>query len=103
MGKALPAWNVRVPLTSYGFNLNPGPFGVKEHVLVTISAASGATYNLAFAPVSIAELYFGQRMNPAVAIFFMWSVVVTGYSFAAISRQFLLYDPIYPWFVTPRF
>jgi hypothetical protein len=102
MGKALPAWNIRLPFTSYGFNLNPGPFGVKEHVLVTISAASGATYNLAYAPVSIAELYFGQRMNPAVAIFFMWSVVVTGYSFAAISRQFLLYDPIYPWFVTYR-
>ena len=97
LAKVLPAWNVRVPFTSYGFNLNPGPFGVKEHVLVTISAASGATYNLAYAPVSIAELYFGQKMNPAVAIFFMWAVVITGYSFAAISRQFLLYDPQYPW------
>ncbi|KAK0119489.1 hypothetical protein ONS95_010936 [Cadophora gregata] len=98
LAKVLPAWNVRVPFTSYGFNLNPGPFGVKEHVLVTISAASGATYNLAYAPVSIAELYFGQKIHPAIAIFFMWSVVITGYSFAAISRQFLLYDPQYPWF-----
>ncbi|KAL2070302.1 hypothetical protein VTL71DRAFT_13328 [Oculimacula yallundae] len=98
LAKILPAWNVRVPFTSFGFNLNPGPFGVKEHVLVTISAASGATYNLAYAPVSIAELYFGQKINPAIAIFFMWAVVITGYSFAAISRQFLLYDPQYPWF-----
>ncbi|KAG9669149.1 OPT superfamily oligopeptide transporter, partial [Aureobasidium melanogenum] len=81
-----------------GINLNPGPWSTKEHVLVTLSAASGATYNLAYAPVSIAELYFNEPMNPAVAIFFMWSVVVTGYSFAAISRQFLLYDPQYPWF-----
>lgn len=81
-----------------GINLNPGPWSTKEHVLVTLSAASGATYNLAYAPVSIAELYFNQPMHPAVAIFFMWSVVVTGYSFAAISRQFLLYDPQYPWF-----
>lgn len=81
-----------------GVNLNPGPWSTKEHVLVTLSAASGATYNLAYAPVSIAELYFNEPMNPAVAIFFMWAVVVTGYSFAAISRQFLLYDPQYPWF-----
>ena len=49
-------------------------------------------------PISMAELYFGIRINPAVAIFFMWSVVWVGYSYAAIARQFLLYDPQYPWF-----
>jgi len=98
MARILPPRQVNIPFTSWGFNLNPGPFSVKEHVLITISAASGATYNLAFMPVSIASLYFNETINPAIAIFFMWSVVVTGYSFAAISRQFLLYDPQYPWF-----
>jgi hypothetical protein len=99
MGQVLPAWEIKIPFTRFGFNLNPCPWGVKEHVLVTISAASGATYNLAFTPITISELYFGQKINPGVAIVFMWSVVVTGYSFAAISRQFLLYDPQYPWSV----
>ena len=94
----LPAWKVRVPFTRFSFSLNPGPFSVKEHVLITISAASGATYNLGYAPVSIAELYFNSKINPAVAIFFMWSIVFTGYSFAAIARQFLIYDPQFPWF-----
>ncbi|PMD32926.1 OPT superfamily oligopeptide transporter [Hyaloscypha variabilis F] len=98
MARFIPPVQVNIPFTSRGFNLNPGPFSVKEHVLITISAASGATYNLAFTPVSIASLYFNETINPAIAIFFMWSVVVTGYSFAAISRQFLLYDPQYPWF-----
>lgn len=98
MAKYIPAWRVRVPFTSWGFSLNPGPFSVKEHVLITISAASGATYNLGYAPVSMAELYFGQKVNPAVAIFFMWGIVWTGYSFAAIARQFLIYDPQFPWF-----
>jgi hypothetical protein len=97
LAKVLPTKVFRVPFTKFEFSLNPGPWSVKEHVLVTISAASGATYNLAYAPVSIAELYFGQPMNPAIAIFFMLAVVWTGYSFAAISRQFLLYDPQYPW------
>ncbi|KAI6250199.1 Oligopeptide transporter 1, partial [Erysiphe necator] len=98
LAKALPSWNIKIPFTKFSFNLNPGPWSVKEHVLVTLSAASGATYNLAYAPISIAELYFEEKVNPILAIVFMWSVVWTGYSFAAISRQFLLYDPQYPWF-----
>jgi hypothetical protein len=98
LAKYLPAWEVKIPFSKRSFNLNPGPFSVKEHVLVTIAAASGATYNLAWSPISLSELYFGHKINPAVAMFFMWSVVWTGYSYAAIARQFLIYDPQYPWF-----
>lgn len=98
LAKILPARRIKLPFTAFEFSLNPGPWSTKEHVLVTISAASGATYNLAYAPISIAELYFNTRINPGIAIVFMWGVVWTGYSFAAISRQFLLYDPQYPWF-----
>ena len=98
LAAVLPAWKVKVPFTKYGFSLNPGPFSVKEHVLVTISAASGATYNLAFTPISMAELYFDITVHPAAAIFFMWAIVWVGYSYAAFARQFLIYDPQYPWF-----
>lgn len=98
LAKVLPTRLFKIPFTNTSFSLNPGPWSTKEHVLVTISAASGATYNLAYTPVAMAELYFGQRINAGVAIVFMWAVVWTGYSFAAISRQFLLYDPQYPWF-----
>jgi hypothetical protein len=41
--KTLPAWQIRIPGTRWGFNLNPGPFSVKEHVMVVLTAASGAT------------------------------------------------------------
>lgn len=47
LAKILPEKTIRLPFTKYGFSLNPGPWNSKEHVLVTISAASGATYNLA--------------------------------------------------------
>ena len=97
LAATLPPSNVRIPFTKWSFNLNPGPFSVKEHVLVTIAAASGATYNLAWTPISLGELYFGAKINPAIAIFFMWAVVWTGYSYAAFARQFLIYDPQYPW------
>ncbi|KAG9231484.1 OPT oligopeptide transporter protein-domain-containing protein [Amylocarpus encephaloides] len=98
MARTLPAWNVRLPFTKRSFNLNPGPFSPKEHVMVTISASSGATYNLAFAPISMSELYFGTRINPGVCLFFMLAVVFLGYGYAAIARQFLVNDPQYPWY-----
>lgn len=71
MAKILPKKNIRVPFSDFEFSLNSGPWSTKEHVLVTISAASGATYNLAYAPISIAELYFDHRINAGVAIVFM--------------------------------
>ncbi|GJC77242.1 oligopeptide transporter 8 [Colletotrichum liriopes] len=86
LAKVLPAWEVRIPLTRLSFNLNPGPFSVKEHVLVTISAASGATYNLGYTPVAMAELYFNSRIHPAAAIFF-----IAGETVSDIRPQF-------PWF-----
>jgi len=99
MGKSMPAWEVKVPFTKWRFNTNPGPFSVKEHVLVVIAAASGATYNLAWAPLSLSELYFKDQINPAIWIAFMLAIVWTGYSYAAIGRQFLIYDPQQPWYV----
>ena len=49
-----------------------------------MTAASGATYNLGYTPIVLAELYYGERMNPGVAIFFMFSIVWIGYAFAAL-------------------
>lgn len=47
LARVLPAWQVKLPF-GYGFNLNPAPWSIKEHVLVTLTAASGATYNLGY-------------------------------------------------------
>lgn len=92
----LPAWQVKLPF-GYGFNLNPGPWSIKEHVLVTLTAASGATYNLGYTPISMAELFYDTRIHPAVAIFFMLAIVWVGYAVAAIARSLLLWEPEYIW------
>ncbi|KAL1846380.1 OPT superfamily [Paecilomyces lecythidis] len=95
--RTIPAVIIRIPFTRWSFSTNPGPWSIKEHVLVTLTAASGATYNLGFAPIAMAELYYGEKVNPAVAIFFMFAIVWIGYAFAAIARQLLLYEPTYIW------
>ncbi|KZF21641.1 OPT superfamily oligopeptide transporter [Xylona heveae TC161] len=97
LAKVLPNWVIRVPFTKYSFSLNPGPWSIKEHVLVTLTAASGANYNLLYAPISMAELFYGETIHPAVAIFFMFAITWIGYAFAAIARQLLLYEPNYIW------
>ncbi|KAF9735171.1 hypothetical protein PMIN06_001512 [Paraphaeosphaeria minitans] len=96
LAKVLPAWQIKLPF-GYGFNLNPAPWSIKEHVLVTLTAASGATYNLAYTPISMAELWYDTKINPAVAIFFMLAIVWIGYAIAAIARSLLLWEPEYVW------
>ncbi|KAF2705706.1 putative oligopeptide transporter [Pleomassaria siparia CBS 279.74] len=97
LAKVLPATTIRVPFTKFKFSLNPGPFHVKENVLVTVTAASGATSNAAWASISLAQLYYDTHIPAAAALFFMWAIVYIGYAMAALARQFLLYDPIYTW------
>ncbi|CAG8956487.1 hypothetical protein HYFRA_00003873 [Hymenoscyphus fraxineus] len=66
--------------------------------MVTISASRGATYNMAFLSISMAELFFDTRIKPMVALPFMWAVVILGYGYAAIARQTLIHDPQYSWY-----
>ncbi|KAF1960739.1 OPT superfamily oligopeptide transporter [Byssothecium circinans] len=93
----LPEKTIHVPFTKWKFSLNPGPWSAKENVLVTVTAASGATSNAAWASISLAQLYYNTRIPAAACIFFMWAIVYIGYAMAALARQFLLYDPIYVW------
>ncbi|ODQ82907.1 hypothetical protein BABINDRAFT_159399 [Babjeviella inositovora NRRL Y-12698] len=87
----------QVGFGSLRFDLNPGPWSIKETALVTIAAALGATGNLGTSGISLAELYYHEKVNPVIAILYMWAIVFTGYSYAAIARNFLLYDPKITW------
>lgn len=46
MAATLPSKPIQVPLTPWSFSSNPGPFNLKEHVLITIftSCGSGGVY-----------------------------------------------------------
>ncbi|KAG0294366.1 hypothetical protein BGZ96_001361, partial [Linnemannia gamsii] len=47
--------------------------------------------------VSVKDVFYEEKMHPFAAIFLMWATICTGYSFAAIGRNFLLYDPELIW------
>lgn len=77
--------------------LNSGPWSVKETALVTIAAKSGATGNLATNALALVEVFFGVRVPAAAALLFMWAIVFIGYSYAAIARNVVSYDPQFQW------
>ncbi|KAG7883766.1 hypothetical protein KL938_002351 [Ogataea parapolymorpha] len=95
LARVLPRKTVN--LLGFRFNLNPGPWSIKESVLVTLTAASGATGNQGTAGLSLSEIYYDRKVHPLVALIFMYSIVWTGYSFGAIARNFVLYEPQFVW------
>ncbi|GEQ72969.1 hypothetical protein JCM33374_g6657 [Metschnikowia sp. JCM 33374] len=95
MARTLP--KRRVNLYVFSFSLNPGPWSIKETALVTIAAKSGATGNLATNALALVELHFGTRVPPPIAILFMWAIVYIGYSYAAIAKNVVSYDPQFQW------
>lgn len=96
MARKLPAKQVSL-FGLYLFNLNPGPWSIKETALITITANSGATGNLATNTLALANLHFGEVVNPVTAICFMFAIVFIGYAYAAIAKQLILYDPSFTW------
>mgnify|MGYP002379115278 CR=1 FL=1 len=95
LAKVLPKKRIRI--WKWQFSLNPGPWSIKETAMVTITANSGATGNLATNALSLADLHFGETVHPIVALGFMWAIVFVGYSYAAIAKSSLLYDPQFTW------
>ncbi|PKI53883.1 hypothetical protein CRG98_025677 [Punica granatum] len=89
MARALPtrAFFEGTPLE---FSLNPGPFNVKEHVLITIFANSGAGTVYATHILSSVKLYFKRELTILPAFLVMLTTQVLGYGWAGIYRRYLV-------------
>ncbi|KAJ0988208.1 hypothetical protein J5N97_006564 [Dioscorea zingiberensis] len=64
----LPTKYFRVPLMKWSFTLNPGPFTIKEHVLITIFANSGGGGIYANGIITIVRAFYHRTINPVVAM-----------------------------------
>ena len=59
--------------TRWEFTLNPGPFNVKEHVLITIFASSGAGTVYAIHMVTVVKIFYKRQ----ITFFVSFIVVIT--------------------------
>lgn len=78
------------------FSLNPGPFNVKEHVLITIFANSGAGTVYATHILSSVKLFYKRRLTLLPAFIVMLTTQALGFGWAGLFRRYLV-DPGAMW------
>lgn len=97
MADYLPAKAVRIPGTSLSFSLNPGPFNMKEHVLITIFANSGSNSVYAVNIVTIVKAFYRRKIHFIAALLLTQTTQMLGYGWAGIFRKFLVDSPYMWW------
>ncbi|CAD6248797.1 unnamed protein product [Miscanthus lutarioriparius] len=102
MASTLPERPVRVPVPfagggrSWSFSLNPGPFSLKEHCLITIFAGAGASGVYALNIIAIVKVFYRRQINPYAAMLLAQTTQLLGYGWAGLFRKFLV-DSAYMW------
>jgi len=66
MAACLPSKTVRI--MGWSFSLNPGPFNLKEHVLITIFANSGAGTVYAIHVITAVRVFYGKNITFFVSL-----------------------------------
>ncbi|TKY62595.1 Oligopeptide transporter 5 [Spatholobus suberectus] len=97
MAATLPTKSIRVPFMKWSFSLNPGPFSLKEHVLITIFATSGSSGVYAINIITIVKAFYHRSIHPVAAYLLALSTQMLGYGWAGIFRKFLVDSPYMWW------
>ncbi|XP_019156058.1 PREDICTED: oligopeptide transporter 4-like [Ipomoea nil] len=101
MAAALPAAKFRIPGFGSGqFSLNPGPFNMKEHVLITIFANAGFAFGngsaYAVGIVNIIIAFYRRK----ISFFAGWLLIITtqvlGYGWAGLLKKYVV-EPAHMW------
>ncbi|KAK7262965.1 hypothetical protein RJT34_30548 [Clitoria ternatea] len=82
--------------TRWEFTLNPGKFNVKEHVLITIFASSGAASVYAIHFVSAVRVFYRKELTVVVALLAVITTQVLGFGWAGLFRRYLV-EPAAMW------
>ncbi|EPQ50620.1 small oligopeptide transporter [Gloeophyllum trabeum ATCC 11539] len=91
-------WAAVVPNVSvFGVRLNPGPFTVKEHVMVTIMANVGSQSAYATDIIAVQRVYYNQIYNFSYQWMVVMSTQLIGFSIGGIARRFLVSPPSMIW------
>ncbi|CAI4211109.1 unnamed protein product [Parascedosporium putredinis] len=88
-------WN----LWGLKFNLKPGKFNYKEHVIIVVmsNAAYGGGALYATDVLIAQQLFYGQNFGWAFQILFGITTLCTGYGLAGLARRFLVWPASMIW------
>lgn len=97
MAATLPKKAVKVPFTGWTFSMNPGPFNLKEHVLITIFANSGSGGVYAVNIITIVKAFYHRSLHPVAAFLLSQTTQMLGYGWAGLFRTYLVDSPYMWW------
>ncbi|KAJ4716665.1 Oligopeptide transporter [Melia azedarach] len=97
MAATLPSKLITIPGTSWTFSMNPGPFNIKEHVLLTILATSGLDSPYSTTIIVMRKIFYHKYVNFWVGLLMILTSQMLGYGFAGIFMKFLVNNP-YMWY-----
>ncbi|KAK6917893.1 Oligopeptide transporter, OPT superfamily [Dillenia turbinata] len=97
MAAYLPDTKIGIPGTKWHFSLNPGPFNLKEHVLITIFANSGSNSVYAVNIITIVMAFYHRKMHTLPAMLLTQTTQMLGYGWAGVFRKFLVDSPYMWW------
>ncbi|XP_026420336.1 oligopeptide transporter 3-like [Papaver somniferum] len=98
MASVLPKRNIII--LGKSFSLNPGPFNMKEHVIITIFAncgvSSGGGDAYSIGAITVMKAYYKQSLNFLCALLIVLTTQILGYGWAGMLKRFLV-DPAEMW------
>ncbi|GLB37836.1 putative OPT oligopeptide transporter protein [Lyophyllum shimeji] len=92
--------NLFRPLTyprAIEFSLNPGPWNIKEHVLVFIMANVAVGNPYALNAVVVSEVYYDLKLGYWFALVLVLATQLTGFGLAGLCRRFLVWPASMVW------
>ncbi|XP_075492731.1 oligopeptide transporter 4-like [Primulina tabacum] len=101
MAAVLPKTKFRIPgFGSRLFSLNPSPFNMKEHVLISIFANAGSGFGngsaYAVGIVTIIKAFYGRSISFVAGWLLILTTQVLGYGWAGLLRKYVV-DPAHMW------
>ncbi|ORX69070.1 OPT superfamily oligopeptide transporter [Linderina pennispora] len=81
----------------YTWTLNPGPFSIKEHAIISIFTASASNAAYAIDIVVVENVWYNRGMGFTPAILITLSSMMLGYSYAGLLRELLVYPAAMIW------
>lgn len=98
MARILP--NKEFQILGWSFSLNPGPFNIKEHVIITIFANCGVSFGggdaYSIGAITVMKAYYKQSLNFLCGLLIVLTTQILGYGWAGMLRRYLV-DPVEMW------
>jgi hypothetical protein len=86
-----------IPEKLFNITLNPGPFTMKEHALITIMATSASSTVFAMEPITIQRLYYNYFLSHFNSVLYIIIMHLLAFSIAGILNRFLVWPASMIW------